>query len=69
MASGSCKSGVTWTWREKGHVLFVYFYLQLHLQHMEVSRQGVESELQLLVFATPTATQDLSCICNLYHSS
>ena len=33
------------------------------MQHMEVPRFGVESEWQLL------ATQDLSCICNLYHSS
>ena len=37
-----------------------------HLQHMEVSRLGVESELQLL--ATATAMWDTSHISNLHHS-
>ena len=36
---------------------------------MEVSRLGVESEVQLIAYATDTAVQDLSCICNLHHSS
>ena len=36
---------------------------------MEVLRLGVESELQLQVYATATATRDLSSICDLYHSS
>ena len=36
---------------------------------MEVPSLGVESELQLLAYATATATQDLSHICDLYHSS
>ena len=36
---------------------------------MEVPRLGVESELQLLVDTTATATCDLSCICDLHHSS
>ena len=36
---------------------------------MEVPRLGVESELQLLVYATATATQDLSRVCDLHHSS
>ena len=35
------------------------------LQHMEVSRLGVKSELQLLAYTTVTATRDLS----LHHSS
>ena len=34
---------------------------------MEFPRLGVELELQLPAYAT--ATPDLSCICNLYHSS
>ena len=34
---------------------------------MEVPRLGIELELQLLAYAT--ATQDPSCVCNLYHSS
>ena len=37
------------------------------LQHMEVPRLGVQSELQLLAY--PTATQDLSHVCYLRHSS
>ena len=36
---------------------------------MEISELGAESELQLLAYATATATQDPSRICNLYHSS
>ena len=35
----------------------------------EVPRLGVESELQLPVYTTATATRDPSCICSLYHSS
>ena len=46
-----------------------FFSLGLHLWHMEVPRQGVESELRLLVYAIATAMQDPSCICNLHHSS
>ena len=37
--------------------------------HMEVPRPGVELELQLKAYITATATQDLSRICNLHHSS
>ena len=36
---------------------------------MEVSRLGVELELQLLTYATATAMPDLICICDLQHSS
>ena len=36
---------------------------------MEIPRLGVELELQLQAYATATAMQDLSCICNLHHSS
>ena len=36
---------------------------------MEAPRLGVESELQLLAYATATATRDLSRVCNLHHSS
>ena len=39
------------------------------LQHTEVPRLGVESELQLPAYTTVTATRDLSCVCNLHHSS
>ena len=36
---------------------------------MEVPRLGVQSELQLLDYATATATPDLSLVCDLHHSS
>ena len=49
---------------------FCFFcFLGLHLPHMEVPRRGVKSELQLPACATATATRELSCVCNLHHSS
>ena len=36
---------------------------------MEVPRLGVESELQLLAYATAIAMSDLSHVCDLHHSS
>ena len=36
---------------------------------MEVPRLGVELELQLPAYTTATALPDLSCICDLHHSS
>ena len=36
---------------------------------MEISRLGVQLELQLPAYATATATQDLSRIFHLHHSS
>ena len=41
-------------------LLFYFAFLRLHLQHLEVSRLGVEPELQLQACTTATATQDLS---------
>ena len=38
-------------------------------QHMEVSRLGVQSELQLPVYTTARAMQDPSRVCDLHHSS
>ena len=49
--------------------LFIFCFLGTHLWHIEVHRLGIKSELQLLAYATATATHDLSCICNLYHTS
>ena len=40
-------------------LFIIFFFLWLHLQHMEVPRLGVESELQLLAFTTATAMWDL----------
>ena len=47
---------------------FFFFFLQLHAQHMEVPRLGVEWELQLPAYTTATAMQDPSWVCNLHHS-
>ena len=46
---------------------FFLFFLGSHLQHMEIPRPGIESELQLP--ATATATQDPSCVWDLHDSS
>ena len=37
-------------------VCLLFFFLGLHLQHMQVSRLGVESGLQLPAYTTDTAT-------------
>ena len=39
------------------------------MQHTEVSRLGVKSELQLLAYIRAMAMQDLSHIWDLHHSS
>ena len=41
-----------------------YFFLQLHMQHMEVPRPEVKSELQLPGCATATVMPDPSPICD-----
>ena len=50
-------------------LVFFFCFLGLHPWHMEVSRLGVESELELPDYATATASQDLSCVCDLHHNS
>ena len=47
----------------------VVVVLGLYPQHMEVPRLGLESELQLLAYATATVTRDPSHICHLHWSS
>ena len=51
-------------------ILFIYlvFFLQPHLRHIETPKRGVESELQLPAYTTATATPDLSHICNVHCS-
>ena len=49
---------------------FILFcFLGLYLRHIEVPRLGVESELQLPVYATATAMPDLSHICKQHCTS
>ena len=52
-----------------GSLFFFFCFLGLHAWHMEVPRLGVESELKLLAYTAATVMRDLSCICNLHHSS
>ena len=46
---------------------FFFNFLGPHLQHMEVTRLGVELEPQLPAYATATAIWDLSRIYSLHH--
>ena len=46
-------------------LIYFFFFLGPHLQHMEVPRLGVELELQLPAYPTVTAMQDPSRICEL----
>ena len=46
-------------------MFILFFFLRLYLQHMEVPRLEIESELQLPAYTTATATLDLSHICDL----
>ena len=48
---------------------FLLLFLGLHQHCMEVSRLRVKSGVQLLAYSTATAIWDLSCVCDLHHSS
>ena len=48
---------------------FSFFaFLGPHLQHMEILRLGVQSELLLPVYTRATAMPELSHVCDLHHS-
>ena len=49
--------------------LSFFVFLGPHPWHMEFPRLGVKSELQLQAYTTATASQDLSHICDLQHST
>ena len=48
---------------------FFFCFLGLLLRHREVPSLGVNLELQLPAYTTDTAMWDLSCVCDLNHSS
>ena len=50
-------------------IFFFHFFHMLHPRHMEVSRLGFKSELQLPAYTTATATRDPSRVCDLHHST
>ena len=73
-ASLTFTSNMRWQIKEQqpGFFLFsffLFFFLGLHLQPMEVPRLGVEVELQLLASTIATATPDPSHIWDLCCSS
>ena len=49
--------------------MYFFVFEGPHPWHMEVPRLLVELELQLVAYATATATWDPSCVCALHHSS
>ena len=50
--------------------IFLFFVFRgPYPQDMEVPRLGVKSDLQQPAYTTAIATQDLSSVCDLYHSS
>ena len=49
--------------------IYLFIFLGLHLQHMEVPRFRVKSEQQPPAYVTATALQDPSHVGNLHHSS
>ena len=51
---------------QKSNLFFSFFFLRVHLQHMEIPRLEVESGLQLLAYVT--AMLELKHICNLHSS-
>ena len=52
-----------------GLCFFFFWVSGPYLRHMEVPRVGVKWELQLLAYATATATPDPSLSWDLHHSS
>lgn len=52
-----------------GYFFFLFVFLGPHPRHMDVPRVGTELELWPLAYATATATQDPSQVCDLHHSS
>ena len=60
-----------WEWFLMSFLFFSFLlsFLGLRPWHMEVPRLGVESKLQVPANTTATAMRDLSCVCDLHHSS
>ena len=50
-------------------LLLLFCFLGLYPRHMEVPRLGVKLELSPPAYTTATATQHLSHVCSLHHSS
>ena len=65
--------GAFGSWPGSAQVIFFLslflFFLRLLMWYREISRLGVESELQLPAYAIATVMLDPSLICDLHHSS
>ena len=48
-------------------IIITFSFLGSHLPQTASLRLGVELELQLSAYTTAIATQDLQCVCDLYH--
>ena len=55
-------------WYKTIYSSLFFIFLELYLYHMDVPKLGVESELQLLAYATATVMPDPSRICSLHSS-
>ena len=55
-------------WKTTFCLFVLVFFIGPHLQHMEVPRLGVDSELQLPADTTATATWGPSRVCDLHRS-
>ena len=58
-----------WNCCLQSFLVCVCVFLGLYLWPVEGPRLRVILELQMLAYATATATRDLRCICDLHHSS
>ena len=56
-------------WSQFHTFIFFFFLFRATPTIYGSSQVRVKSELQLLAYTTATATQDLSCVCDLHHSS
>ena len=67
-----CEENFLANYEQKGIYLLIYLFscfLGLHPMHVEVPRLRVKLELQLLAYATATATWDPSHVCDLHNGS
>ena len=56
-----------WEFETCNHFWNFFFFLWLHMWHMEVCRLGVKLELQLWAYTTATAMPGLTCVCSQCH--
>ena len=65
--AGGDSTNLYWQWNF--FFFFFFCFLGPHPRHMEISRLGVQLELQLPAYTTATAMQNPRCVCDPHHSS